>query len=48
MANKINEKRTARMRTHSMATLKRIADAGGLSSAAAQYEINRRAAENKS
>lgn len=43
----INEKRTARMRKHPMRTLKQLADAGGLSSAAAQYEINRRAAEDK-
>lgn len=41
--SKINEKRTERMRKHNARELKRIADAGGLSSAAAEYEIRRRA-----
>lgn len=45
---KHNEKRTARMKTHPMRVLKQLAESGGLSAAAAQYEIDRRNAENKS
>lgn len=43
MANKINEKRTERMRKHSIQNLKRFAESGSLSAAAAQYELYRRA-----
>lgn len=39
---KINEKRTASMKRKSVAELKKIADSGSLSSAAAIYELNKR------
>jgi hypothetical protein len=45
--SKINEKRTARMRAHPIATLKAFVEAKTLSSAAAQYELDRRAAKDE-
>lgn len=41
-------KKTEKMRKQSIRNLKAIAESGSLSSDAAQYEINRRASENKS
>lgn len=38
----INEKRTEKMKKKSMEELKKIADSGSLSSAAAEYEMRRR------
>jgi len=45
MINKISEKRTAKMRKQTMQNLKDMVKSGSLSSAAAQYEIYRRASE---
>lgn len=44
---KHNEKRTAGMRKQTVQNLKRIAESGSLGSAAAQYELNRRAAKDE-
>lgn len=44
---KYNEKRAARMQAQSPKELKRIAESGSLSSAAAQYELNRRASKDQ-
>lgn len=38
----INEKRSQSMKQKSLQELKKIADSGSLSSAAAEYEINKR------
>lgn len=38
----INEKRTKSMQKKSLPDLKKIAESGSLSAAAAQYEINKR------
>lgn len=43
---KHNEKRTERMRKQSPQNLKRIAESGSLSAAAAQFELYRRAAKD--
>jgi molybdenum-dependent DNA-binding transcriptional regulator ModE len=40
-------KKTERMRKQTMQNLKKIAESGSLSSAAAQYEIYRRAAKDE-
>lgn len=45
---KINEKRKASLQKRSVAELKRIAESGSLSAAAAQYELNRRASKTGS
>lgn len=41
-----SEKKTEKMRKQSAQNLKRIAESGSLSSAAAQYELYRRAAKD--
>jgi molybdenum-dependent DNA-binding transcriptional regulator ModE len=43
--SKINESRTEKMRVKSMEELKAIIESGSLSSAAAEYEMNRRMAK---
>lgn len=43
--SKINQNRTDKMKAKSMEELKAIIESGSLSSAAAQYEMNRRMAK---